>query len=198
MNRVESVWASRRRTLVLLRGVATNMSIHELLASNTLTKSSTPLSCCVASHLVPVCLDSDTGITWIERNRCTPFTSLSSRDGLTDQVFFFSPGGWRQPFSRTQFSTWRTVHWAAVTESQTRVRSTPVQLCEARGSSEAEESTQHVASVFVYISETVITECHTCEWKVLEKRKKNSHNASSFSLPPPANLTRGNERCYYR
>lgn len=35
---------------------------------------------------------------------------------------------------------------------------------------EEEESTQHVVSVFVYISETVITECHTCEWKVLETK----------------------------
>lgn len=69
---------------------------------------------------------------------------------------------------------------AAVTETRTRVPSTPVQLCGAQGSwggsglgreeQEEEESTQHVVSVFVYISETVITECHTCEWKVLQKK----------------------------
>lgn len=49
---------------------------------------------------------------------------------------------------------------------------------------EEEESTQHVVSVFVYISETVITECHTCEWKVLETKTNKNAPITRLLLPP--------------
>lgn len=65
---------------------------------------------------------------------------------------------------------------------------------------EEEESTQHVVSVFLYISETVITECHTYEWKVLEKKTSTTHLLLLPLLllisPGGTNATTDNTDCF--